>query len=144
MNRRLHLPAWQRLALYGTAAVLLLSGAAWLVLHWAFGAGTGELPHIAEAPLMRLHGAAGFAALFMLGVLAAGHIPQGWRLSGHRHGAGQRRTGVALCSLAALLVVTAYTLYYFAPEQLRPVLGWGHSAVGLVMAGVAFVHARRT
>jgi succinate dehydrogenase/fumarate reductase cytochrome b subunit len=101
------------------------------------------LPHPAEAWAMRLHGLAGFAALFLLGALAAAHIPQGWRVSGRLRWAGQRQSGLALCFLGAALVLSGYLLYYFAPEAVRPTLGWAHAGAGLAMAGVWVAHRRR-
>lgn len=138
---RLH--GWQFASLLASAALLLASGLAWLPLHYLWGAGAGELPHPLEAWAMRLHGLGGFAALFVLGVLAAVHVPPGWRLGGRHRYAGQRVTGAALCSLAALLALTGYLLYYFAPEGLRPALGLAHAAFGLAMALLGAWHARR-
>ncbi len=137
------LPRWQRLALYIVGGALLLSGAVWLVLHYSLGAGAGELPHPLEAASLRLHGLAAFGGLFVLGALAAAHIPQGWRLSHRRRWSGQRRSGVTLCTLAALLVLTGYLLFYFAPEALRPALGWLHAAAGVSMAALLLSHRRQ-
>jgi hypothetical protein len=39
--------------------------------------------------------------------------------------------------------VTGYLLYYFAPEGVRPALGWLHSALGVAMALVVVWHRRR-
>jgi len=133
---------WQRLALYGSGALLGLTGAVWLAVHYSVGAGAGELPHPLEAWLMRLHGLGVFSGLFALGTLAAGHIPHGWRLSHRRRWAGQRNSGLALCVLGAALALTGYLLYYFAPENVRPALGWIHSGAGLAM-GLLMVQHRR-
>lgn len=144
MSRFAHrIAGWQRTALLVSAALLLASGLGWLPLHYAWGAGAGELPHPLEAWAMRLHGLAAFAGLFVLGVLAAAHVPQGWRLSGrHRH-AGQRGSGIALCTLAALLVASGYLLYYFALEAIRPPLGLAHAALGTAMVLLGGWHAGR-
>ena len=131
---------WQRLALYSTGALLLATGSAWLLLHYSLGA--GGLPHPLEAWSLRLHGLAAFAGLFVLGVLAAAHIPQGWRLSQRRRWAGQRGSGMLLCVVGAVLALTGYLLYYFAPESIRPALGWAHSGVGLVTAMLLLSHRR--
>ena len=141
MSRYAHrLLGWQRRTLYAAGATLTLTGALWLALH--YGRESAELPHPMEAWLMKLHGLAGFAALFMFGVLAAQHIPHGWRLSArHRH-AQQRGTGVALGTLAALLAVTGYALYYFAPEGVRPALGWAHALLGFAMTALVLQHRR--
>lgn len=133
---------WQRLGVYLTGAVLLLTGVLWLAVHYSVGAGAGELPHPLEAWSLRLHGLAAFGGLFMLGVLAASHIPNGWRLSARQRWTHQRNTGLALCVLAALLVGTGYLLYYFAPETLRPALGWGHAIVGAVTGALLLRHRR--
>ena len=145
MNRHhAHGPArWQRHCLHAVALALLGSGGGWLLAHYAFGAGAGELPHPLEPWLIKLHGLAAFFALFLLGALAAAHIPQGWRQSSRPRHASQRGTGVALCVLAGLLALSGYLLYYFAPEALRPALGWGHAALGLAMAVLALAHGRR-
>ena len=144
MTRFAHrMPAWQHRCLVTCANLLLASGVVWLVVHYSIGAGTGELPHPAEAWSLRVHGLAAFAGLFMFGTLAGGHIPQGWRLSHRQRWAAQRGTGLALCSLGAALVGTGYLLYYFAPEPLRPALGWLHTALGLVAAAVGLWHGRR-
>ena len=142
MPRTVHrLAAWQRAALFGAGAVLLASGAAWLALH--YGRGADALPSPLEPWTMRLHGLAAFAALFAFGALAAAHIPQGWRFSHRMRWARQRGSGVALCILAATLVLTGYLLYYFAPDPIRPTLGWLHSALGVAMASVVALHRRR-
>lgn len=133
-------PGWQRVALYGAVNVLLLTGVLWLGVHYTIGAGAGELPQPAEAWLMRLHGLAGFLALFVFGVLAAAHIPHGWRATRHPHARGQRGSGIALCVLGACLALSAWLLYYFAPEYIRPTLGWLHAAAGLAMGVVLSIH----
>ena len=129
-------------ALVGSGAALLLSGALWLAVHHMVGAGAGELPHPLEAWAMRLHGLSAFAGLFVLGALAAAHVPQGWRWSHRPRWAGQRTSGLLLCGLAAALVATGYALYYFAPEAIRPGLGWAHAALGVAMALVVLRHRR--
>jgi hypothetical protein len=134
---------WQRLSIYTVGMLLLITGAAWLALHYSVGAGAGELPHPAEAWLLRGHGLVGFVGLFLFGVLAAAHVPQGWRLTRRHRWAGQRNSGVALCALAVLLSLSGYLLYYFAPEGVRAALGWTHTAVGLSMAVLVLFHARR-
>jgi hypothetical protein len=134
------LVAWQRLVLYGSGGVLLLSGVAWLALH--YGRSGDALPSSLEAWLMRLHGLAAFAALFVFGVLAAAHIPNGWRFTHRRKWAGQRTTGIVLCVLAGALATTSYLLYYFAPDSIRPGLGWLHSGLGASLTALVLAHRR--
>ena len=137
------IPRWQRLSLYTSGGLLLASGLLWLALHYMAGAGAGELPHPLEAWLMRAHGLAAFAGLFMLGVIGGSHIPHGWRMSARHRWAQQRGSGLLLSTLAGALALTGYLLYYFAPEQLRPALGWLHTGVGVAMGAMLAVHQRR-
>jgi hypothetical protein len=138
---RLRPSRWQRQGLLAVGLLLTATGAAWLVLH-TLAAGDG-LPHPAEAWLMRLHGAGAFAALFGAGLMAGQHIPAGWHAAQRPRHASQRRSGLWLCSLLALSVVSAYALYYFAPEWLRPTLGWLHSGAGTAMLLAGAWHGRQ-
>lgn len=133
--------AWQRALLLGTAVLLLISGGTWLAVHYLLGAGAGELPHPLEPWLMRLHGLGAFAALFAGGAMAGAHVGAGWRVSA-RLGT-QRRSGLALCTLLALTVLSAYLLYYSAPEDWRGPLGWVHAGLGAALAATGGWHARR-
>ncbi|HJV63066.1 MAG TPA: DUF4405 domain-containing protein [Albitalea sp.] len=144
MTRPAHrlLTRWQRLALHASGLALLLTGIAWLAVHYSVGAGAGELPHPVEAWAMRLHGLAAFAGLFVFGVLAGSHIPHGWRMSGRHRWASQRGTGLVLCIAGGALVLTGYLLYYFAPETIRPALGWLHSALGIAMGALVILHKK--
>jgi hypothetical protein len=136
------LPRWQRLTAEVAGAALLASGIVWLLAHYGGGAVSGDLPHPAEPWMMRLHGGAAMAALFALGLLAAGHVPHGWRVTATRHGRRQRRLGLALLALAAAAVGSGYLLYYFVPERWRGLIGGLHSAAGLVMAALLVWHRR--
>jgi len=111
---RLRPSRWQRQGLLAVGLLLAATGVAWLALHYRTG-GDG-LPHPAEGWLMRLHGAAAFAALFGAGLMAGHHIPAGWRAAQRPRHASQRRSGLLLCLMLGLGVVSGYTLYYFAPN----------------------------
>ena len=130
---------WQRVLLDTALWILAVSGAGWLIAHYGYGAGSEEigLPHWSEAWLMRLHGLAGFAMLVVFGAFLPLHVPRGWRT--------QRRRGVEVALLVTLVasIVTAYCLYYFAPEPLRPALGWVHAAVGSTAGLAVWWHRRR-
>lgn len=144
MHRLGHRPApWQRHLLAATALLLVASGGAWLALHYSVGAGTDGLPHPAEAGLIKLHGAVAFAALFGGGLVAGHHIPATWRLAQRPRHAGQRRSGLLLCGLFGLASASGYALYYFAPEAVRPALGWAHAGAGLALAGAGAWHGMR-
>lgn len=132
------LPHWLRPWLLGSGAVLLLTGLAWLALHYRHGASTPQLdlPHALEATLMRAHGAAMLVFLLAIGALSPVHVPRGWRE--HRN----RRTGVSLLLNAGLLTASGYALYYFTSEASRTAVGLAHTAMGLVLALVFALHWR--
>ena len=66
------------------------------------------------------------------------HRPKNHR----RRWEGQRNSGALLCGIGALLVLSGYALYYFAPESLRPTLGWAHAFLGVTMALLIATHRR--
>ncbi len=71
------------------------------------------------------------------------HVLMGWRFGRQPTWASQRTSGVLLCGLAAAVALTGYLLYYFAPDTIRPGLGWIHAGVGTAMAFVVVSHRRR-
>ena len=131
---------WQKAVFYVSSGTVLASGLAWLALH--YDRADDALPSAFEPWTMRLHGLAAFAILFVLGALAATHVPRGWRLSQRVRRARQRSSGLVLCLLAGACVLTGYLLYYFAPDPVRPALGWVHSALGVAAAGLVAFHRR--
>ena len=131
---------WQRRLHDGAGLVLLATGLAWLGVH--YGLAHDGLPHPLEPWLMRLHGAGAMAALFVLGLVAGAHVPNGWRVTATPAGRRQRGLGVALCALAALLVLTGWLLYYGVSEDSRTATGWVHAAFGVALAMLAWRHRR--
>jgi hypothetical protein len=137
-----HLSSHQRVLLHITGWLLLASGVVWLGVHYAIGAGAGELPHPAESWLLRLHALGAWAGAFTLGELAAHHVPRGWHTTARRRGPLQRRLGIVLCAFGAALVLSGYLLMYFVGEPARPAWGWAHAIIGAAMAGALVWHTR--
>jgi hypothetical protein len=137
--RTAKLASWQVQLLIWSGAVLWLTGAAWLVLHYfgrikgAFGPETNPL----EPWMLRLHGLAMIASLLGIGGLLVVHVWKGWS---YRH---QRLIGSVLMGLVGLLVLTGYLLYYVGDEELRNWISAGHWLVGLLLPAVFIVHYRR-
>jgi len=123
------------------AALIALvgSGLLWLLAHYGFGAGREEigLPHWSESWLMRVHGFAGFVALVAVGAFLPLHVPRGWRMR------EERGLEITMLVCLAIAVVTAYALYYFAPDSVRPSLGWVHAAIGCAWGATIVWHRRR-
>jgi len=129
-------PDWLRACLRVSVWALVGSGAWWLIAHYGWGAGANGLPAPSEAWMLRLHGAAAFAALFFIGGIASSHVQRGWKLG------RQRMSGVTLCSLTALLAGSGYALYYFTSEGWRPAVGTAHAVLGFAMAALLWWHRR--
>jgi hypothetical protein len=106
--RRVSMSRALRATILTVCALLWLSGALWLLLHELFPARNefGTLPNLWEAPLMRLHGLIGVAAVFLFGWVGAGHILARWSALANR------LSGLWLMGFAIVLVLSGYALYY--------------------------------
>jgi hypothetical protein len=131
--RRMSTPL--RLTLYLGAAILWLTGALWLVLHWFYAprSAFGPLPHPWEPPLMRVHGLVAVGVVFLLGVITTAHIAERW--AGER----RRRSGIVLAALAVVLVLSGYALYY-TTDTAHGVASFVHEVLGLAALGFALGH----
>jgi hypothetical protein len=123
-----------RFVLYGAFAVLLVTGAAWLAADQLKDSPSGELWQQTAAYLLMLHGGAAMVALMFLGALFPVHIRLGWR-SGRN-----RLTGPAMVAFNALLIATAFGLYYFGAETLRPWMSTIHIGVGFALPALFIAH----
>ncbi|WP_232348048.1 hypothetical protein [Cupriavidus taiwanensis] len=86
---------------------------------------------------MKLHGAAAFASMFLLGGIWSSHIACVWK---------QRRNrlaGVSFASAVAALVVTGYGLYYFNGKGLRSLSEWVHWTAGVMLGFLFWNHVAR-
>ena len=75
--------------------------------------------------------------LMLLGALVPLHILRAWR-------AGRNRfTGGTMVALNAILILTAFGLYYLGSEVLRPWTSNVHLAAGLSLPLLLFAHVLR-
>jgi len=125
----------QRATVYAVAALLWVSGAAWLVLHYVFPQPTqfGPLPNPWEAPLMRVHGLVAVGAVFLTGWMMAAHVIARW--SSDRN----RRSGLVLGGTAVLLILSGYALYYTTGPS-HDAAAVAHEAVGVFAPVAALAH----
>jgi hypothetical protein len=130
-----------RYAVYATFAILFLSGAVWLVADSLKDGANGELWQQVAAMLLMTHGGSAMITLLMLGALIPVHMRFGWR-------AGKNlTTGIAMATVTAILVVTAFCLYYFGVEGTRAVAGDVHTWLGVASPVLLVAHiwwGRRT
>jgi hypothetical protein len=128
-----------RTAILGTGTLLWLSGAVWLLLHFAFPAHNefGPLPNPWEASLMRLHGLIAVAGVFLCGWIGAGHILTRWSC------AANRVSGLTLMGCAIVLVGSGYALYY-SSGAVHEGAGAVHEWLGLLAIIAALTHWLRS
>ena len=134
-SARATLPRPLRGLIYAVGALLWLSGAAWLVLHYVFpqASAFGPLPNPWEAPLMRAHGLVAVCGVFLIGWMTAAHVTARW--SSDRN----RRSGLTLGLTALLLVFSGYALYYTTGTP-HDGAGLLHEVIGVLAPAAALAH----
>jgi hypothetical protein len=132
---RASLPRPLRMAVYVVGTLLWLSGAVWMLLHYAFPQRSdfGALPNPAEAPLMRIHGLIAVGGVFLIGWLSAVHVSTQW--SKERN----RRSGLTLGASALLLILSGYALYYTTGSP-HDTAGIFHELLGILSPAAALLH----
>ena len=129
----------RRLAIYIVGAGVWLSGGVWLLFHYFLGK-QGDFGPI-ENPLtpwwLRLHGAFGFAAIWIFGLLWGTHITVAW--PHHR----RRWSGGILAGVSISLIVSGYLLYYVGDDAIRPIVSVLHWTIGLACPVFFVVHRVR-
>lgn len=129
------------MAIYAAFAVLFLTGAGWLVADWQKDISSDEIWQQSIAYLLMVHGGAAMVTLLLLGALIPLHVMRAWRSRKNRV------SGSAMATFNAILIVTAFGLYYLGSETLRPWMSWIHIAAGFSVALGLPVHiylGRRT
>ena len=117
----------RRRTVYAVGAGVWLTGALWVLFHYFFfrNGPFGPSPHPLEFWSRAVHGAFGFASLWVFGMLWGVHIIEGWR-SGRR-----RWSGSFSFALFAWLVVSGYLLYYLGDDRLISAVSLLHWSLGL-------------
>jgi len=121
-----------RLALYVILGVLFVSGAAWL----AIDTGDPTLPstwRAAATVLLQVHGGGAMIFLVLFGAMIPLHMQGNWSRP------RPRCSGAVVLTLNAILIVTAYALYY-ASEGLRAWASDVHIAAGFGLPALVIFH----
>ena len=103
---RMHLSPRAKALIYVVLGVAWGSGVLWLIFHYFFPhhGEFGDEPNPLEHPLIVLHGAGAFAALWLAGWLWTTHIVPWW------NSPSRRSSGIVLIAMGALLVVSGWLL----------------------------------
>ena len=117
-----------RFAIYAAFGVLFLTGAGWLVADWQKDISGDEFWQQSVAYLLMVHGGAAMVTLLLLGALIPVHVMRAWRSRKNRV------SGSGMVTFNAILIVTAFGLYYLGSETLRPWMSWIHIAAGFSLS----------
>ena len=117
-----------RYAIYAVFTVLVLTGAGWLVADWQKDVSGDEVWQQSIAYLLMVHGGVAMITLLLLGALVPLHLLRAWR-------SGKNRiSGSLMATFNAVLIATAFGLYYLGSESLRPWMSWTHIVAGFSLA----------
>ena len=117
-----------RFSIYAAFAVLLLTGVGWLLADWQKDISGDEFWQQSVAYLLMVHGGTAMVTLLLLGALIPVHIMRAWRSRKNR------ASGSAMVTFNAILIATAFGLYYLGSETLRPWMSWIHIAAGFSLS----------
>lgn len=122
----MRLPSSLRAGVYGTGALVAITGTLWLIVHdtWRRFAAT----------CMELHGGSAMILLVLIGAAAALHAPAGWRERKNRV------SGAVLSTVLAILLLTGVLLYYAGDERARGLASVVHWTLGLGAIAALYVH----
>jgi len=127
-----------RSAVMLTFGALWLSGCYWLVLHYFFAQPSefGPVQHPWGPLILRIHGWIAVAGVFLLGWVTARHVTDRWAQM------IRRSSGIAMASVAAVLGLTGYALYY-TTDGMHDAAGVTHEVIGGAAFLFALTHWRR-
>src|SRR5450432_3648599 len=94
--------------------LLLLSGVGWLIAVWWQQRIPGTALNSSWPPWwLKLHGGSAIAALLLLGAMIPIHLVPAWKAQRNRF------AGIVLTAVVAVLIATAWGLYYCGDEDWR-------------------------
>jgi quinol-cytochrome oxidoreductase complex cytochrome b subunit len=121
-----------------TFGALWLTGCLWLILHY-FLLQTSDFGPVQNpwAPVvLKIHGWIAVASVFLLGWITARHV------SDRLPQAAKRVSGVTIATVAVMLSLTGYALYY-TTDRLHDLAALAHEALGAGAIIPALTHWRR-
>lgn len=121
-------------ALYGAIAALTATGAVWLLADWGKDHLSPDPWQKIAADMLMLHGGAAMVTLMLLGALFPLHIPRAWRSRRNR------LTGPLMVAANAVLIATAFGLYYAGSDVLRRWSSDVHIAVACALPAALILH----
>ncbi|WP_407122599.1 hypothetical protein [Bradyrhizobium sp. STM 3561] len=86
------------------------------------------------ATMLMVHGGVAMLALLLLGALIPVHVLRAWRTRKNRV------SGLVMAAFNAVLIVTAFGLYYLGSDAVRPWTSWIHLGAGFSLSLMLPVH----
>jgi hypothetical protein len=123
-----------RYPLYAAFAALVLTGAIWLAADRQKDAAGDEIWQQIAANMLMIHGGTAMLTLLLLGALVPLHVQRSWR------GGRNLVSGSVMAAFNAVLIVTAFGLYYLGSEAVRPFMSWIHLGAGFSLALMLPLH----
>jgi len=124
-------------ALYAVASALAVTGVAWLLVDRLKPIYLMETWQRAAAYLLMLHGGAAMLMLLLLGAIIPMHVAVAWRRGKNRV------TGSMMVVSNAMLIATAFALYYSGSETWRHQASVLHIGFGLGLPLLWALHVWR-
>ena len=113
---------------------MFFTGCAWLFADWQKRIAGDDVWQASAAWLLMLHGGGAMVTLLLLGALVPVHAHRAWRAKKNRI------SGSAMITLNALLIASAFGLYYVGSEIARPWISNFHIIAGFCLPAVALMH----
>ena len=107
--------------------VLFLSGLGWFVADRQKDLSSDEIWQQSIAYFLMVHGGTAMVTLMLLGALIPLHMLRAWRSRKNRI------SGSVMATFNAVLIATAFGLYYLGSETIRPWMSWIHIAAALAL-----------
>jgi hypothetical protein len=130
------LPLWLRVSIHAVFAALWIAGAWVFVLKHFFETPSefGLAPHPWQPKILMIHGMIAVLATYLFGWISSRHVTDTWRRG------VDRRSGIALIGLIALLIVSGFASFFFVDDSLRKWNGSIHEILGLALVVPWIVH----
>jgi hypothetical protein len=124
-------------ALYAVASALAVTGIAWLLVDRLKPIDLTEAWQRIAANLLMLHGGAAMLMLLLLGAIVPMHVAVAWQRGKNRV------TGTMMLVSNAVLIATAFALYYSGSEMWRHQASVLHIGFGLGLPALWALHVWR-
>jgi hypothetical protein len=134
MSSALQLDRRLRWSIYAAFAVLFVTRAAWILADQLKDSADGEFWQATIANVLMVHGGVAMLTLLLVGALFPIHMARAWR------GGLNRTSGAVMVACNAVLIVTAFGLYYLGAEMMRPWASDAHIVAGFALPVLITIH----